>query len=406
MLNTAIDLFSGIGGFSLAARWAGLETIQFCEIDPFCKKVISKNFPGVPIHGDITTFDGKPFRGRVGWLFGGYPCQDLSVAGKGRGFYNEDGSPTRSGLWFECLRVIRECRPARIVIENVPALRTRGIDTVLEGLEEAGYTCWPLVVGADDVGAPHRRKRVWVVGFMDNSGHLQGRRLDGQDERHNSQDGWELHHAAPGDAIEDVEITCCRNSESSERRWSRSCGPDGTGTCYRPEGPSDGMADSAQFDGPRPDGETWERGGASGNLADTDSSGRREQCRSESVREEQPAVECDSEQLADFAVKRCGEERNDRCDESAQRLAGCIARFPPGPTGDWSSIDPEYWPVELAVRKSHDGVSRRLVRRQLGSRAAILRGLGNAVVPATAYAVIRALDKAYFHPPASPVDSS
>ncbi len=90
---------------------------------------------------------------------GGFPCQDISVAGKGAGIDGE-----RSGLWKEMHRVIDIVRPRWVIAENVPALRTRGIDRVLGDMERIGYECWPLVVGADDVGAPHRRKRVWIVG--------------------------------------------------------------------------------------------------------------------------------------------------------------------------------------------------------------------------------------------------
>lgn len=155
-----LDLFSGIGGFALAARWAGCETIAFCEIEPFAQAVLRKNFPGVPIHDDVTKFDGRPFRGRVDILTGGFPCQDISVAGKGAGIEGE-----RSGLWREMLRIITECRPAIVVAENVPALRNRGADQVLSDLEAAGYTGGAFVVGADDIGATHRRKRVWIVAF-------------------------------------------------------------------------------------------------------------------------------------------------------------------------------------------------------------------------------------------------
>jgi len=164
-----LDLFSGIGGFSLAAQWAGIETIQFCEIDPFCQKVLAKNFAGVPIHDDIRTFDSKPFRGRIDLLTGGFPCQDVSCANpSGKGLDGE-----RSGLWAEMLRIIRECKPSFVVAENVAALRIRGADRVLSDLESAGYTCGAFVVRADYAGAPHRRKRVFIVAYSDILAGLQ-----------------------------------------------------------------------------------------------------------------------------------------------------------------------------------------------------------------------------------------
>lgn len=154
-----VSLFSGIGGIDLAAHWAGFRTVCFCERDPFCQKILARHFPGVPIHEDIKTFSATEFRD-VALVSGGFPCQDVSTAGLGAGIV--DGK--RSGLWFEMLRVVRECRPLFVLAENVPALRTKGIDRVLYGLEEAGYTAEPFVVGAGSAGAPHIRRRVFVVG--------------------------------------------------------------------------------------------------------------------------------------------------------------------------------------------------------------------------------------------------
>lgn len=158
----AISLCSGVGMFDLALRWAGVETIAMCEIEPYCRAVLARNFPGVLIEEDILSFDARPFRGRVDILVGGFPCQDISVAGRGKGIHG-----SRSCLWLEVLRCVRECRPAICIFENVPALRTRGMDTVYEGLGEAGYSAEAFVVGAEDVGASHRRKRAWIVAYAD-----------------------------------------------------------------------------------------------------------------------------------------------------------------------------------------------------------------------------------------------
>lgn len=152
-----LDLFSGIGGISVGLERAGFQTVAFCEIDPYCREVLRERFHGVPVHDDIRTLSGEPFRGRVDIVAGGTPCQPVSVAGSRRG--QED----HRWLWPEMLRVVREVRPDWVLAENVPGLRTLGADRVLEDLESEGYACWPCVVGADDVGAPHRRKRVWIV---------------------------------------------------------------------------------------------------------------------------------------------------------------------------------------------------------------------------------------------------
>lgn len=159
-----LDLFSGIGGFSYGMESSGLaETVGFCEIDPFCREVLKKHWPGVWIHDDITTLTGQLVldkAGPVDLLCGGFPCQDISCAGKGAGLKG-----SRSGLWWELFRLIRELRPRWLCIENVPALRTRGADRVLNALAAEGYASWPLVVGAVHVGAPHKRERVWIVGY-------------------------------------------------------------------------------------------------------------------------------------------------------------------------------------------------------------------------------------------------
>ena len=153
-----VDLFSGIGGFALAARWAGLETIQFVEIDPFAQRVLRKNFPDVPIHTDIRDFDATQFQ-RTFLLTGGYPCQPFSQAGK-RGGEGDDRH-----LWPEMLRVIRDCRPTWVLAENVAGHITMGLDTVLVDLESEDYSTRTFVIPACATDAPHRRDRVWIVGY-------------------------------------------------------------------------------------------------------------------------------------------------------------------------------------------------------------------------------------------------
>ena len=157
-----LDLFSGIGGFALAASWVWeeeLELIGFCEKDKYCQKVLTKNFPDIPIYPDITKLDGKEFTD-IDLVTGGFPCQDISVAGKGAGI---DGK--RSGLWSELLRIISEVQPRYALIENVPMLIHRGLGRVLCDLTQIGYDCEWQIIGADDVGARHRRKRIWIVAY-------------------------------------------------------------------------------------------------------------------------------------------------------------------------------------------------------------------------------------------------
>jgi DNA (cytosine-5)-methyltransferase 1 len=157
-----LDLFSGIGGFALAARWMGWETIAFCEIEDYPRRVLAKNFPGVPIHDDIHSLDARGLR--VDIVTGGFPCQPHSVAGSRRG--RDDARH----LWPQFARIIEEARPAWVVIENVAGLRTTAADEVLADLESLGYACWPLVVGAVHANAPHKRQRVWIVANAEHDG--------------------------------------------------------------------------------------------------------------------------------------------------------------------------------------------------------------------------------------------
>jgi DNA (cytosine-5)-methyltransferase 1 len=156
-----LDLFSGIGGFSLGLEaTSGFRTVAFCEIDPFCQAVLRKHWPDVPIHSDIRTFDGKEFVGRVDVVCGGFPCQDISGAGKGAGI-----TGARSGLWTEFARIIGEVRPRYVIVENVAMLLSRGLGRVLGDLAALGYDAEWHCIPASAIGAPHRRDRVWIVAY-------------------------------------------------------------------------------------------------------------------------------------------------------------------------------------------------------------------------------------------------
>lgn len=153
-----LSLFSGIGTTELAARELGFEIAAFCEIDPFAQSILEKRFPGVPICTDIRSMKGDEF-GAVDVICGGFPCQDLSVAGKRAGLDGE-----RSGLWFEMLRIVREIRPRYVLAENVRGAINLALDVVAAGLEEAGYEVWTSLVPASLFGAPHQRYRIFILG--------------------------------------------------------------------------------------------------------------------------------------------------------------------------------------------------------------------------------------------------
>ena len=168
-----LDLFSGIGGFSLGLERAGMRTVAFCECDPYARAVIARHWPGVPIFDDVRTLAAAAIsnadRGSsVDVVAGGFPCQDISNAGKRAGIEGE-----RSGLWAEFARIIGEVRPRYVIVENVAALLGRGIERVLGDLAEIGYDAEWHCIPASAVGAPHRRDRVWIVAYANGGRELQ-----------------------------------------------------------------------------------------------------------------------------------------------------------------------------------------------------------------------------------------
>lgn len=155
------SLFSGIGGFDLAAQWNGINNLFQVEIDEFCQKVLSKNFPETAKFKDIRNFNAKEYYGQITILSGGFPCQPFSVAGKQKGAEDE------RYLWEEMLRVIREIQPKWIVAENVYGLITNQngmvLNKVFTDLENSGYEIQPFIIPACGKDAPHKRERIWIV---------------------------------------------------------------------------------------------------------------------------------------------------------------------------------------------------------------------------------------------------
>ncbi len=167
-----LDLFSGIGGFSLGLeRTGGFQTVAFCEIDPFCRRVLAKHWPDVRQYEDVRTLTAEQLRAdgiAVDVICGGFPCQDISLAGKGAGIEGE-----RSGLWSEYARLIGELRPRYAIVENVAALLKRGLNRVLGDLAAIGYDAEWHCIPASAVNAPHRRDRVWIIAYSLFSGQLR-----------------------------------------------------------------------------------------------------------------------------------------------------------------------------------------------------------------------------------------
>jgi DNA (cytosine-5)-methyltransferase 1 len=159
-----LDLFSGIGGFSLGLeRTGGFKTVAFCEIEEYPRRVLAKHWPDVPCYKDIRELSAQHLFAdgiSVDVICGGFPCQDISIAGKGAGLAGE-----RSGLWSHYARLIGELRPRYVLVENVAALLGRGLGDVLGDLAALGYDAEWHCIPASAVGAPHRRDRVWIVAY-------------------------------------------------------------------------------------------------------------------------------------------------------------------------------------------------------------------------------------------------
>tara|TARA_R110002110_G_scaffold381330_1_gene592230 strand:+ start:832 stop:1389 length:558 start_codon:yes stop_codon:yes gene_type:complete len=166
-----LALFAGIGGGIIASKQLGIRTVCAVERDAYAAQVLAQrqndgSLEPFPIWSDVTTFDGKPWRGIIDVISGGFPCQDISVAGKGAGIEGK-----RSGLWSEMVRIIGEVRPGIVFVENVSALTSRGLGVVIGNLAEMGYDSEWGCLSAAEVGANHRRERIWILAHPKHSKH-------------------------------------------------------------------------------------------------------------------------------------------------------------------------------------------------------------------------------------------
>lgn len=203
------SLFSGIGGLELGLERAGLGPVVWqVEIDPFCRNVLAAHWPNAQRFEDVKTV-GAHNLPRVDIICGGFPCQDVSLAGKGAGL--KEG--TRTGLWFEFARIVRELKPAFVVAENVPGLIRRGLDIVVTDLADAGYTVEATRIRAEDFGAPHRRERLFIVA------HRDGARL-------RDEPGWSGGSGWAGAGIAEHEGAELADTNGSGRqKWQAKPGP-------------------------------------------------------------------------------------------------------------------------------------------------------------------------------------
>lgn len=227
---THASLFSGIGGFDLAARNCGIINVFQCEIDDFCQQILTKNFPETEKYKDVKLLDGKAYANRIDIISGGFPCQPFSIAGKRKGTADD------RYLWDEMFRIISEVKPKWIIVENVPGLLTIENGMVFEkclfDLESAGYETQSFIIPAIAQNAPHRRDRLWIVANSDSiefgrrgvdANGLNGKQTFHKDECHDRNEVWSETFASDFDiANSDSEWRGKLRNESQTQRTRQS----------------------------------------------------------------------------------------------------------------------------------------------------------------------------------------
>ena len=330
-----LDLFHGIGGFALGAHWAGMKfDNHFCsDIEPFAVELYKKRFPDSIQLGDITKIDWEKLKEDYPgeWIIsGGFPCQDISVAGKGRGLIDENtGEKTRSGLWYDYQKGINILRPRYAIMENVAALITRGLDDVLRSLSEIGYNAEWQSIKASDVGAPHRRDRVWIISYP------------GHDARSTKQ-----KQQCENSSKEFIDLCSDRMEPRDEVAYSSNSGNEGMHQrekCANNNGKI--VPDSeSEFSNGRECGEHQEEGKIQRSVG-----GKNSNVSNSNKERLSPKKE----------IKELGRERFGFSNNRIGRNEGeCSAS--------------EWWKFEPSVGRVAHGVSRRVDR---------LKGIGNAIVP-------------------------
>ena len=359
-----LDLFSGIGGFSLGLESAGLvETVAFCDFDAYCQKVLKKNFPSVPVYGDIKELNYDRLKAdgidKIDIITGGYPCQPFSVAGRKKG--EED--PRH--VWPEYFRLIKELRPTWVIGENVGGHIKLGLDSVLENLESEGYTARTFSISASSIGANHQRERVWIIANSNEFGRND--RIDHREERQ-----------VQNDQERNIE-----KSKSEGERWFNRVGKISTTmensrcelwpwTFEREENENEiGEEDAHQFERSSSTSST--------NVADSNTGhgiGQEEEVRSRGNTSDTSSEDVANTEGGDWNEHEINGEHGEA---TSQEIFG-----------DGSSLRREgtWWAIEPDVGRVAHGVPQRVDR---------LKCLGNSVVPQIPYLIGLAIKETIEH---------
>jgi DNA (cytosine-5)-methyltransferase 1 len=397
-----LSLFSGGGGLDLGIRLAvpHSRVVGYVEREAYAASVLvarmeTADLDPAPVWDDVVAFDGRPWRGLVDCVAGGFPCQDISNAGQREGI---EGS--RSGLWLHFARIIREVQPQYVFVENVAALAVRGLDVVLADLASLWFDAEWGVLGADSVGAPHQRERLFILAHTRRD---REQRLQPEPERRGggapasrgagvadsaSQRDREPHDASSANARERPRLDAGGRGGivgNAALRGRDACAARGRDA--RSEGEARGSGGAVVH--PAINGRKQGRtecaglGGkpapllASGELADSHVAGLERQRLSVGIPKEQPCADIGIGTLAD--TERGGRWRRSCVREGQPDIARRCAPFPPGPDdrAGWEAYLREWPGTEPAIRRGSDGLAHRMER---------LRLLGNGVVPQQAAA--------------------
>jgi len=333
------SLFSGIGGFDLAAQWNDWENIFQCEKDEWCRKVLAKNFPNTNRFEDIKEFNAKKYNGTIDVISGGFPCQPFSVAGQRKG--KEDDRY----LWAEMLRIINEVQPKFVVGENVTGIIGMALDTVLSDLEAQGYTTETYIIPACSKNAWHRRDRVWIVAYTNS--------IRWQDEQ--KENGQPLHNGNGN------------GSTKEQSRWKQQ---------RRTGEPSDILSDTTST------GTGMEKHRSGGQKRGSSDKFEPKILRQENGEISSEGIDTDSRKIPTEKTKERSGFVQDTDSTRLEEHKLLNPNLSKRPSGGREAIENQ-WTVEPELGRVAHGIPSRVDR---------LRGLGNAIVPQIAYEIFNAID--------------
>ena len=369
-----LDLFSGIGGFSLGLEWAGMSTVAMCEKDPYCRKILAKHWPDLTIHEDIRNLDGKKYRNSIDLVAGGFPCQPFSVAGKRK------GSDDDRHLWPEMRRVIQEAKPRWVIGENVFGFINMALDDVQADLEREHYEVRKFVLPAVAVDARHRRDRIILIAYSNSPAvwNLPERQEIGRNNIQASRQAITSHHGYAQSMANANEHERWRES-STESQGRESRMEHGSRSSRLTERqPNQTLANpnsswELQQEGDQQEIGGWSSNSSQQNVANSYGEGLEigQDLRENHEQELSPSERSGSERREDVANSHGTRSEAGLSGQESWEEGNSGELDHQGHQQSWRKGSRE-WPAEPCVGRVADGVPNRVDR---------IKGLGNAVVP-------------------------